>query len=200
MNADIDLKKIEKKSWTVYFQDGLWDIYMGMLMLVIGINIFIDNEWFTWLMIAPILLIILGKRFITTPRLGRVRFGSERQKKRIAVFIVIALAVICGIVLVTFSANGDPLPKAAAAAVFGMSAILVFADVLDDFVIVRYLSSDASTETTSMRIYQTARAAPTPALNAMATIILVVSALVIVLGWLAYRRWTRKQGESTDVS
>ena len=34
----------------------------------------------------------------------------------------------------------------------------------------------------------------------MATIILVVSALVIVLGWLAYRRWTRKQGESTDVS
>ena len=78
--------------------------------------------------------------------------------------------------------------------------ILVFADVLDDFVIVRYLSSDASTETTSMRIYQTARAAPTPALNAMATIILVVSALVIVLGWLAYRRWTRKQGESTDVS
>jgi hypothetical protein len=62
-----------------------------------------------------------------------------------------------------------------------VSLILVFADVLDDFVIVRYLSSDASTETTSMRIYQTARAAPTPALNAMATIILVVSTLVIVL-------------------
>ena len=80
-----------------------------------------------------------------------------------------------------------------------VSAILVFADVLDDFVIVRYLSSDASTETTSMRIYQTARAAPTPALNAMATIILVVSALVIVMGWLAYRRWTRRQGENTDI-
>jgi spermidine/putrescine transport system permease protein len=80
-----------------------------------------------------------------------------------------------------------------------VSSILVFADVLDDFVLVRYLSSDASTETTSMRIYQTARAAPTPALNAMATIILVVSAVVIVLGWLAYRRWTRKQGENTDV-
>jgi spermidine/putrescine transport system permease protein len=50
-----------------------------------------------------------------------------------------------------------------------------------------------------MRIYQTARAAPTPALNAMATIILVVSALVIVMGWLAYRRWTRRQGENTDI-
>ncbi|MFZ8926438.1 MAG: hypothetical protein ACO3CU_06740, partial [Candidatus Nanopelagicales bacterium] len=79
-------------------------------------------------------------------------------------------------------------------------SILVFTDVLDDFVIVRYLSSDASTETTSMRIYQVARAAPTPALNAMASIILAVSAIVIVVGWLAYRRWTRRQGENTDVS
>ena len=51
-----------------------------------------------------------------------------------------------------------------------------------------------------MRIYQVARAAPTPALNAMATIILAVSAIVIVVGWLVYRRWTRRQGENTDVS
>jgi len=126
MKIDTDLKQIEKKSWTVYFQDGLWDIYIGMLMLAIGINTFVDSEWYSCLMIAPIFLIILGKRFITTPRLGRVRFGSERQKKRIAVFIVIALAVICGIILAGFSATGDPLPKAAVATVFGMSAILVF--------------------------------------------------------------------------
>ena len=50
-----------------------------------------------------------------------------------------------------------------------------------------------------MRIYQVPRAAPTPALNAMATIILAVSAIVVVLAWLAYRRWTRRQGENTDV-
>ena len=42
------------------------------------------------------------------------------------------------------------------------SAVLVFADVIDDFVIVRYLSGDASTEPTSVKIYNTARAAPTP--------------------------------------
>ena len=126
MKTDSYLKQIEKKSWTVYFQDGLWDIYMGLLMLMIGINTFVDNEWYSWLMIAPILLTILGKRFITTPRLGRVRFGSERQKKRIAVLIVIALAVICGTIIAVFSANGDPLPKAAAAAIFGISALLVF--------------------------------------------------------------------------
>jgi spermidine/putrescine transport system permease protein len=76
-----------------------------------------------------------------------------------------------------------------------VSSILVFADVLDNFVIVRYLSADMSTETTSMRIYNTARAAPTPALNALATLILVTCLIVIVVGWLLYRRWSKGQGE-----
>jgi spermidine/putrescine transport system permease protein len=80
-----------------------------------------------------------------------------------------------------------------------VSAILVFADVLDDFVLVRYLSSDASTETTSMRIYSTARAAPTPALNALATLVLIASLAAVLLGWLAYRRWGRGKGEDTSI-
>ena len=57
------------------------------------------------------------------------------------------------------------------------SAVLVFADVIDDFVIVRYLSGDSSTEPTSVKIYNTARAAPTPALNALATLMLVAAML-----------------------
>jgi spermidine/putrescine transport system permease protein len=76
------------------------------------------------------------------------------------------------------------------------SAILVFADVLDDFVIVRYLSGDASTETTSMKIYNTARAAPTPALNALATLLLLTSFLVIAVGYLVVRRLSRGEPEA----
>ena len=53
------------------------------------------------------------------------------------------------------------------------SAVLVFADVIDDFVIVRYLSGDASTEPVSVKVYNTARAAPTPALNALTTLLLL---------------------------
>jgi spermidine/putrescine transport system permease protein len=80
-----------------------------------------------------------------------------------------------------------------------VSAILVFADVLDNFVLVRYLSSDASTETTSMRIYSAARAAPTPALNALATLVLIASLTVVLLGWLAYRRWGKSEGEESSL-
>ncbi len=75
------------------------------------------------------------------------------------------------------------------------SAVLVFADVIDDFVIVRYLSGDAATEPTSVKIYNTARAAPTPALNALATLMLVAAMLAIALGFLVYRWLERRAGQ-----
>ena len=71
------------------------------------------------------------------------------------------------------------------------SAVLVFADVIDDFVIVRYLSSDASTEPMAVKIYNSARSSPTPALNALATIMLALSLLMVVAGFVLYRRMTR---------
>lgn len=75
------------------------------------------------------------------------------------------------------------------------STVLVFADVIDDFVLVRYLSSDAATEPVSVKIYNTARGAPSPALNALATLLLLASLAAIFVGFLVYRRLTR--GDST---
>ncbi|WP_328360098.1 ABC transporter permease [Mycobacterium sp. NBC_00419] len=75
------------------------------------------------------------------------------------------------------------------------STVLVFADVIDNFVLVRYLSGDSSTEPVSVKIYNTARAAPTPALNALATLLLVFALLAVTVGYLLYRRMTR--GDAT---
>jgi spermidine/putrescine transport system permease protein len=77
------------------------------------------------------------------------------------------------------------------------STVLVFADVIDDFVIVRYLSGDSSTEPVSVKIYNTARAAPSPALNALATMLLVFSLVAILVGFVIYRRLTRGQAKDT---
>ncbi len=71
------------------------------------------------------------------------------------------------------------------------STVLVFADVIDDFVLVRYLSIGASTEPVSVKIYNTARAAPTPALNALATLLLLASLAAVIIGFLVFRRMTR---------
>ncbi|MFN8196004.1 MAG: ABC transporter permease [Nocardioidaceae bacterium] len=75
------------------------------------------------------------------------------------------------------------------------SAVLVFADVIDDFVLARYLSGGSTTEPVSVKIYNTARAAPTPALNAAATIVLVASLLAVNVGYLLWRRMTRGEGD-----
>jgi spermidine/putrescine transport system permease protein len=78
------------------------------------------------------------------------------------------------------------------------STVLVFADVIDDFVLVRYLSGTSATEPVTVKIYQSARAAPTPALNAMATLLLLTALLAVVIGYLVYRRLTRADLTQND--
>lgn len=72
------------------------------------------------------------------------------------------------------------------------SAVLVFASTVDDFVIVEQLSSTAATQPMSVLIYSNVHGGLSgPALNALATIMLVFSLLVAVIGFVAYRWMTR---------
>jgi spermidine/putrescine transport system permease protein len=73
------------------------------------------------------------------------------------------------------------------------SFAIVFADTVDDFVTVTYLSGPASSQPLSTFIYTTARSTATPATNAAATLMLVTTTLVIALGYVAYRRFSRGQ-------
>jgi spermidine/putrescine transport system permease protein len=72
------------------------------------------------------------------------------------------------------------------------SAVLVFAGVIDDFVIVEQLSSSAGTQPMSVEIYSNVHGGLAgPALNALATLMLVFSLVVAVIGYFAYRFMTR---------
>jgi spermidine/putrescine transport system permease protein len=80
------------------------------------------------------------------------------------------------------------------------SVALVFADCVDDFVTVSALSGAADSETLAQKIYSAARASPTPEINAAATVMLVSTLLVIGIGVLFYRHFSRGQefGGATD--
>lgn len=69
------------------------------------------------------------------------------------------------------------------------SAAVAFALSIDDFVVTQYLSSDASTTTVSMLLYSSARGAPTPGLNALATVALVITFATLALAFFVYRRF-----------
>ena len=73
----------------------------------------------------------------------------------------------------------------------------VFALSIDDFVVAQYMASGADTTTVPMRIYASARAAPTPALNALVTIMLLFTLLALTLAWFAFRRLSR--GQETNI-
>jgi spermidine/putrescine transport system permease protein len=79
------------------------------------------------------------------------------------------------------------------------SAVLVFASTVDDFVIVEQLSSTGNTQPMSVLIYSNVHGGLSgPALNALATILLVISLAAALLGFIAYRWLTR--GERTQGS
>jgi spermidine/putrescine transport system permease protein len=76
------------------------------------------------------------------------------------------------------------------------SIALVFADSVDNFVTVRYLSGPAASEPLSVKIYSDARSSPTPAVNAAATVMLISTMLVITLGWFLYRRLAKDEEQA----
>lgn len=90
----MNLKQIERKAWVSHFEDGLWDIALAMFMLTPAIRTFTDNVWFTLLFAVAPLVLIGGKRFITTPRIGRVKFGRERKDRQRRILIAFGLTIL----------------------------------------------------------------------------------------------------------
>jgi spermidine/putrescine transport system permease protein len=78
------------------------------------------------------------------------------------------------------------LPLLAPAVLAG--ALIVFASSMDDFVISAFLSPDASSVTVPIKLYSAVRNSPTPALNALAALLLAASTIALLLAWLVLRR------------
>jgi spermidine/putrescine transport system permease protein len=72
------------------------------------------------------------------------------------------------------------------------SAVLVFSGVIDDFVLVDLLNSNASNTPMSVYIYSAQRGGNGgPALNALGTIMLVMTFVIATIGYIGYRWLTR---------
>jgi hypothetical protein len=109
------LKKIERRAYRSTFEDGIYDIQFGLIFLilawiptleVIGISRFIG---YALLIISPILLPWLGKRYITIPRMGAVEFGQKRKSKRRLVLSIGAAVIILTLpVLIMIIGKGVP--------------------------------------------------------------------------------------------
>ena len=115
----LDLKNLERKVWLRYYQDGLMDIFLGVMLLLMGSgHITMDRFGMTEtgsiitmviLQVVAIAAWMAAKRFFTYPRIGQVKFGSKgkaRQKKWIIVLVGSALVGLIAFVLAMASQSG----------------------------------------------------------------------------------------------
>ncbi|NJC95635.1 MAG: hypothetical protein C3F07_05415 [Anaerolineales bacterium] len=112
MSQNFDLKAIERKAFRSVHQDGLWDIYIGGLLLVLSLMFTIPESGegelrtigLALLGVAVLFAVFqLGKKYITTPRMGQVQFGPERRKRKIALGWIMGAFVLVTLGMFLFS-------------------------------------------------------------------------------------------------
>jgi len=106
----VSLRELERKAWTSLFQDGLWDIFLGLLLASSAVNAWLSDTGApsttripTYMAIIVLggLALWVGKRFITMPRMGYVRFGPRRRARlnRLRAVILLSVLVIAALFL-----------------------------------------------------------------------------------------------------
>lgn len=112
MAAPEDLRQLEKKVVRSIHEDGLLDVYMGLVVAGYSlISILPEQASTTWLTIGLFLgvmflgmgIYFLGKRYITLPRLGVVKFGSERKRRSARLAVILAMIISLQVLVVVGS-------------------------------------------------------------------------------------------------
>jgi hypothetical protein len=102
---------LEKKAWRTTFEDGIFDIYFGILILSFGPSITFYEILPVPLnvLLGPILIgfglafFILSKKYLIKPRFGVVKFGRKRKAKKLRTVVVLSVNVVFLLILFLFN-------------------------------------------------------------------------------------------------
>lgn len=147
MSQPVDLEKIEQSAYRATYQDGLYDLCYGIFLLAWAIVPLIRDSGVPLLLAAlpflliPAVILLLGKRYITTPRLGSARFSRTRLAKAtkllgfgavtlVGTYVLIVILSATGIHISGYRVTGDMMvPLVTAAIMFlAISALAYFSD------------------------------------------------------------------------
>ena len=111
MSQKFDLKQIERNVYTTFHQDGLIDLFLGFIMLVSILSSSLDASGISdsiriaiyvplMVVLGPVLY-MLGKKYISFPRMGYVKPGSKQKRKRRKIIFSIITAILVTLVILT---------------------------------------------------------------------------------------------------
>jgi hypothetical protein len=133
MSQRLDLKALERRAFRSTFQDGLWDIWLGLVFLMFAVSPLLEEAGVSrtttmilWIGVDVVAFLILwlGKKYVTIPRLGLVRFGLQRQAKLRRLRLVLAVSGLV-VLIATLALNAGEKPGEAV--VLGAFAAIIIA-------------------------------------------------------------------------
>jgi len=102
MTSTIDLKRLESRAFMAYHQDGLWDMFIGTILIInfipgilsdAGFSSFASLGIFFGMMAATYGGFRTLRRKITIPRLGMAQFGPHRKIRKRKSMAIMAVSV-----------------------------------------------------------------------------------------------------------
>ncbi len=110
MNHEIGLDELEKKAWRTTFDDGIFDIYFGILIASFGsISLYDYLPVPLNVLFGPIIIgfgltfFILSKKYLIKPRIGVVKFGPKRKVRKRRTMLVLSVNVVLLLILFLFN-------------------------------------------------------------------------------------------------
>ena len=98
---------MEKKAWRVNFEDGIFDIYFGIIIIS-----FVPHLIFIEILPIPINFLlgpiiigfalaffILCKKYLIKPRIGTVKYGRKRKIRKMKTAIILSINVLALLIL-----------------------------------------------------------------------------------------------------
>jgi hypothetical protein len=117
VNQTIDLRERERAVFRTRFLDGLVDIQLGLLLMSVWVFLVLisGRELSTWLVMggyAVVLALVtmiplLGKRYITAHRIGRMTPSPARQAKLHRAGMILAVLIVLQAAQIVLVGTGD---------------------------------------------------------------------------------------------
>lgn len=109
MAKEVNLKQVEQRVFKSTFEDGLWDVLIGLFTLQFAIAPFLSRslgDFWSSAVFLPFFalgfaVVWLIRKNVVRPRVGIVKFGDWRKKKlmrfNIAMLVAFSVALILGV-------------------------------------------------------------------------------------------------------
>jgi hypothetical protein len=95
MKQESELRTIQRKVYMSFFEDGVWDIFLGLFVLGWGLSILTKGTYLPGALFVALYLTVWGiKKWLTYPRIGYVRFSSTNRRKITTRFVILLTVVL----------------------------------------------------------------------------------------------------------